>query len=360
MAFRTLQGAGAERFYRERTPVVPWQIPPLLKSVLPLTGGIGASEVLALAVELASALGLSGGAVLVQGTGSRGILLERNLRIRAWDGNDLYRLLLHRVGIRAYQAADRSDGWQQLSSAFAAVAAHVEGDLWRSRLASLSQGLDEGDRAFVRRFFRAAQQTWTRAARWSSVMPASATSPFDVLVRLGSGGAWPLGYWDGRLVVFLLDHHASAVPFEIAEPADNLVPPAAERPVFLATGFRDKESGERWRRHLESLGYHVLYGPVPERGEPIEIQVGRRIREAAAVLAVVDTMDPDFGLPLWIEQELEYAIARKRPAAIVGAAMNLSLGTSPVREISIPSGLAAPRDVPGVADWLAEAVLRST
>jgi hypothetical protein len=136
-----------------------------------------------------------------------------------------------------------------------------------------------------------------------------------------------------RLIVFVLDALGECQTGDLDQPRQPLAPPRTARSIFLASEFQDPQRAQRWRAELEAQGYTVLHGPVPEREATLETSLGQRIREATMTLAVVEGADPDFGLPIWIEHELEYAAARERVAAIFGAAMpQLALGP-PVLEL---------------------------
>lgn len=345
----------AELFYQRPCSVSPGALPTFLRDGLPLAERTDRESLVSLASALAKQIGLGGGVALASCAGSVDFTAAWRCRMLAWDGEDPYREALHRTGIQSYWAADRGNGWQRMSSAYAAAEAQVNGPAWRAQLLRiLAREPDEHSRAYLRCFFRAAQQAWTRAARWISVMPPDEPSPFELIVRLATFGAWPLGFCNGQLIVAVYgnqpDVDTTVEALSTSCPPRVLPTPDSPPCVFLATSFRTCETGERVRQMIEKTGHRVLYGPLPERNETLESQLGRRIGAATAVLAVVDIFDADFGLPIWISEEVHYAVACARPVAMVGAAMEPEPAPFPVHEMPIEA----------IEDWLIMVLRRKT
>jgi hypothetical protein len=71
-------------------------------------------------------------------------------------------------------------------------------------------------------------------------------------------------------------------------------------------------------REIVDRGFAVIHGKVDEHTAP-ERQLGARIRTAPVTVAAVSQIDPDFGVPWWMYQELDFAQACGRPAALLSA-----------------------------------------
>lgn len=287
-------------------------------TALPFSRDEGPGVVLRIARELAGALGLPEEVRIVEGEGSSGLALERAFRLRWWTrGDEPLRAALHRAKTRVYREARETGRWEQLTGAWREAERSVQGDAWRAPLRRLIQDLGPEDAAFVRLAFRAAQQAASRAARWKAVLDGA--NPFIPLTELFAHGAWPLGAVDGALQVFLWNPE---VPSRSeADPTAGIpLSETAGGVLFLSAPFREADRTARWEEALRSRGWKVVHGPVDEETSSPEAQLGERIRGSSAVLGLAGENDPDFGLPWWMFQELDYARACGRPVAILPGA----------------------------------------
>jgi hypothetical protein len=282
---------------------------------LPFSRDDGAGAIIRSAREMAGALGLPEEVRIVEGNGAAGLDLERGLRLRWWtNGDEPLRAALHQAKTRAYREAREIGQWERLTGAWREAERVVQGDSWRAPLRRLVQDLPPQDAAFVRLAFRAAQQAASRAVRWQAVLDDA--NPFIPLTMLFSQGAWPLGVLDGVLQVFVWN--PEALPeFEASSAMDVPVSKEDGDVLFLSVQFRDAERTSRWEEALRSRGWDVIHGPVDEEISPPEIQLGKRIRGAGAVLGLLGESDPDFGLPWWMFQELDYARSCGRPVVLL-------------------------------------------
>lgn len=283
-------------------------------TALPFSRNEEPGGVVRIARELARALGLPEEVRIVEGEGSSGLALERTFRLQWWtSGDEPLRAALHRAKTRVYQEARETGRWERLTGAWREAERVVQGDAWRAPLRRRVQDLGPEDAAFVRLVFRAAQQAASRAARWQAVLDGA--NPFIPLTELFAHGAWPLGVIDGALQVFVWNPQA---PRSEAGSAAEI--PASETSggvLFLSAPFREADRTAQWEEALRNRGWEVVHGPVDEETSSPETQLGKRIRGASAVLGLAGENDPDFGLPWWMFQELDYARACGRPVTIL-------------------------------------------
>ena len=293
-----------------------------LESCLPFSNRVGSAELREQALNLVDALGLSTGIEIIEGNSQSGLVLESRFRLKWWaSGEEPLRAALHRAKAQAYRQARQSERWEELSEAWRRVEKTVRSANWRQHLLDITREANPTADAYLRLAFRAAQQVWSREARWLSIMPASAPDPFTPLVELLVNNAWPLGCHDGSLHVFLWNESVTRASdfgsaFVDACSADKQsFEPQSH--IFLSAQFRDSELIERWKIAFEDQGWDIIHGPVSEDVTPPEVQLGKRIRDARATVGLIDEFDSDYGLPWWMYQELDYAAACKRPVVLI-------------------------------------------
>jgi hypothetical protein len=299
---------------------------------LPFSRRASAAELEECAERFVRGLGLSAGVRVFGGVGLSGLDAERRFRLAWWArGRDPLRAALQRMKVRVFREAEARGASGVLEAAWRAAEREVAGASWRERLRATTRGRAGDDAALLRLAFRTAQQAWSRDARWRAVMRASEPSPFAPMLEMFSGGAWPLGCHDGAVSVMLLDEHAGPSderghPGSESARGETWGAPAAEKVapreraagyIFLSAKFRDSAVTRRWESALASAGWATMHGPVAEEETAPEAQLGARIRAARAVLGICDAPDPDFGLPWWMFQELDYARECGRPVFLV-------------------------------------------
>jgi hypothetical protein len=172
---------------------------------------------------------------------------------------------------------------------------------------------------FLRLAFRLAQQAWTRTARSEAVLGARDDSAMRHALALFRRGVVPLGVRAGALHCFRLDERAPRAPRVDVHVLMSLAR-AGSRRVFLSGAFDGPIMTLRLTERFAALGWKPYFGPLPERDAPLERRLARRVHASAAVVGIVDEIDPDFGLPLWVHQELDYAAACGRPVALASPA----------------------------------------
>lgn len=287
-------------------------------SLLPFSRASNDAALSSLAHEFVERLGLPLAHVrIVEGTGCAGLEGERRFRYAWWThGVEEMRAALQRAKINSFlQAAARAQtghftrAWQRAEQ-------ESHSHTWRVHLRRLTEHAAETDKEYLRLAFRAAQQIWSRSARWQAVMPETCRNPFAPLRELLAAGAWPLGCADGALWLFKWNAHPHNAP-EFA-PAWRKVP-MRSRPgyIFLSAQFRDAALTALWRAALHACGWKTVHGPASEDVDAPEVQLGRQIREARAVVGLIEEIDEDFKLPWWMFQELDYARACRRPVFLI-------------------------------------------
>lgn len=293
-----------------------------IERYLPFSGSLSHSELLVHAQELVETLGLSATARLVEGNAQFALDHERRFRLGWWtNGEEPLRLGLQQSKLYIYRHSRTAQKEERLARAWKHAEKVIRSTPWRRHFLYLIQETDPVGESYFRLLFRAAQQVWSRAARWHAVMPASARSPFVPLVKLIAAGALPLGCHENSLWILLLDE-------TIANTQDFgplLTTPRSAHPkgyVFLSCLFSDSTLTAQWQKAFHENGWKTLHGPVNEDVAPPEAQLGKQIQEAQAVVGLLQRPDPDFGIPWWMYQELDYASFCRRPVILVCQSRN--------------------------------------
>jgi hypothetical protein len=283
-----------------------------LKVTRPLSLAARRSDVQALARALLEALGLEGAVVLFEADADSALKAEAYFRRRWWSGtDDSFRDAVHACKFRAHQAPGRRAA---VTEAWLEMVEHVGSAVWRQRLRRLTAGRSAAEIRYVRMAFAAAQQVWTRAARWDAAL-APEPNPFALIARLFERSCWPVGWSEGSLYVC---QFSPGVGRERRTVFPEFQLPAAKpdgAAIFLSGRFRD-----RFTKHvmgeIVDRGFAVVHGRVGEHTAP-EQQLGARIMAAPVTVAALSRIDPDFGVPWWTYQELDFAQACGRATALL-------------------------------------------
>jgi hypothetical protein len=292
---------------------------PYLGSTTPFSAETAPRDLLR---ELIGSLHANWEVELVAAGAKRCLELECAFRRRWWaGGDDPLRLALSNAKLRAHQFGP-SD---RLAEAFREMRAQVHSPSWRARLRTLAAGASDLERDYFQRAFRAAQQIWTRAARWEVLRELSDTpaqNPFLYMARLFEHGVWPLGFADGRVWAIQLSGSgcADGPRLHIDPGAPTSVFP---RRLYASAEFEEEVSVKCWQSCLSAQGWELVHTRVDENQGPLEHLLGETIRQCAGVLALVDP-DPDFGSPWWVFQEIDYAMACNKPVFVVTSPQSLS------------------------------------
>jgi hypothetical protein len=272
-------------------------------------------------------------------------VLERGLRLALWAGRDEpMRESMHAAAQGMLARVEEHGMERTLGQAWKRAWQVTEGAEWRAALSVATRTASSPRRACMRHFFRAAQQAFTRAARWNSVMPAGGDDLFTLCCDLIAFGVWPLGVEAGVLRL--------AAPCDLPDAFDRGDFPREpavnrdSRSIVLCATFAASNLARKVQAELAHLGWEVSFGPRIERGPPIERLVARDMEAAFAVVAVSESLDPDFGAAWWLRQEVDYAHALGRPVICVGESE-----PAQIREEFRPCEVQAlrPADLPG---WL--------
>jgi hypothetical protein len=269
------------------------------------------------AQELVNILDLPKDIRFVEGDSKVGLDHERRFRIMWWmTGNEPLRMALYHSKMLIYRQCGDSQSDERLTGALRNIEQTLQSLSWRNHLHNLVQKTDLSGKLYLRLFFRAAQQIWSRAARWHAIMPMDIPSPFIPFLKLMSIGAWPLGCHNDSLWVFILNEKIkNTVDFGPPTPIPQQTIPINY--IFLSSLFDNLELITKWREYFHDKGWNTLHGPVCEDVFPPEIQLGKQIQKAGAVVGLLQKSDPDFGIPWWMYQELDYALFCQRPVGLI-------------------------------------------
>ena len=298
-------------------------------------------------------MGLDLEACVVAGGGLAGLRGERRFRLSWWtSGEEPVRAALQRLKTSVYRRAADGRAVALLTEAWRGAEQAVYSEQWRQHLRQLTRGYGTPDDAYLRLAFRAAQQAWSRARRWESVMPGDEPSPFAPLLDLFSVGAWPVGCFGGKVWVFLWEKDSDDGG-EFGPPFSPPGLPVARDFVFLSARFRDSIPVARLETLMRAVGWKVVHGPVSEDAAAPEVQLGARIRESRAVVGLCDAADEDFGLPWWMFQELDYACACGLPVFLASRHGDAGAEWGRTQELyGVAAGQTARDHDPELRRWL--------
>jgi hypothetical protein len=262
--------------------------------------------------RLLETLGLKAQAAVVEATPRQAIASEGLLRRRWWSGqHDDFRDALHAAKFRAYSAPGKQHG---VTQAWREMGEHIRSSEWRNHVRKLTAPLAEPDALSLRIAFGAAAQAWTRAARWHAAF-GSEPNPFAQVAELFGHCCWPWGVRDGVLRIGCVLTQRSAADSALEDSRCVAGAPGGSS-IFLSAPFREPSS-RAIAGQIEAKGWHVIHRQVDERIAP-EIQLGVDIDAAATTVCALVHPDPDFGIPWWMFQELDFAAGRGRPVALLG------------------------------------------
>jgi len=288
-----------------------------LDTYLPLMHNLDHSSLILYSQQLLEIFEISAEIQLVECNSIAGLNQERCFRIMWWtNGDDPLRLALYQSKKSMYHQSLVFKKNEKLSKAWQDTEHVVRSTPWRKHLINLINKTTKSGESYLRLFFRTAQQIWSRAARWHAIMPSDLFSPFVPLIKLMAAGAWPLGCYGDTLWVFLWNEKAKDT-IQFGPPLITPQRITQKDYIFLCFLFQDTGLTARWEKIFQDKGWNTTFGPVNENVAPPEVQLGKKIREARAVVGLLPEPDPDFGIPWWIYQELDYACACNRPAILV-------------------------------------------
>jgi len=285
----------------------------MLLETLPFSGVASRQVISALGDELLSILRLGGGVNVIDADAFAAKSLEADFRRRWWSGDrDPFRDAVHAF---KFQIIQEQAGTGAITAAWEEMTTHVHCSSWRSHLRDLTKNQTPQRIQYLRLAFSAAQQVWTRAARWNAAFPGQA-NPFLLIPRLFENSCWPLGWRDGALQICRYQpategEGAPALP-QFPLPVPNL---RLTNVVFISAPFRQTSTASLLATFTQS-GWTTVHGPVGEDSPP-ERQLAKRINSAHATIGFLPEMDEDFGLPWWMFQELDFARACNRPVALL-------------------------------------------
>ncbi len=283
-----------------------------LDSVLPFSKTPNRSDIQTISRTLLEILGLKGSVEVIETDALVALNAESYFRRRWWYGaEDCFRQALHSC---KFEAHSQPGTGKLVEEAWSKTKKEVHSFGWRSHIRRLSDGFDDQHILFLRLAFGAAQQLWTRAARWNAALP-SRSNPFVPMVNLFEQSCWPLGWREDTLFVCQLSSHAKALKktvFPEFTPACNT---GASRAVFLSAPFAEKFT-QIAINEITGRGWKVVHGRVCENIPP-EPQLGMRIMNTVLTVAIAPSFDHDFGLPWWTFQEIDFARACGRPLAVL-------------------------------------------
>jgi hypothetical protein len=268
--------------------------------------------VVSLAEDLLHLLDLEARLVIVECNASTALNMEAYFRRRWWFGNDdSFRNAVHACKFRAHTTPGKSS---EVTQAWSKMGERVRSADWRNRIRQLALGKTEREKRSLQLIFGAAQQLWTRAARWNAALGPEA-NPFAIMAQLFERSCWPLGLTAGCLYVCGIVPEfmpAPATSFPVYNPQ---VFRRRDRTIFLSASF-NQTTNEPILQEIRDRGFKLIHGRVDEFCAP-ERQLAAKILRAAVTVGFIRCFDSDFGCPWWIFQELDFSTACGRPTALL-------------------------------------------
>ena len=289
-----------------------------LEQSLPFSAEADSQALELIVGRLLQELGLDFPVKVVYGRAEDGTALESGFRRHWWaTGEDAFRAALQRKKWQAHTLAGDAGLTGLLTARWRTTVATVSSESWRAQLRQVQV---PGAEDYYRRAFRAAQQAWTRAARWEihgDVASAERANPFLPLAEAFRYGAWPLGCARSCVWVFVVGKNDRSAPGPELAPGFQLGLECPKARIYASAEFEPYGIVEAWKEWLCGMGWELIHQSVDENNGPPEVQLGRIIGECAGVLGLANP-DPDFGLPWWVFQELDFAGSRGTPVMLAG------------------------------------------
>lgn len=280
-----------------------------LESLVPFSLASDRDEIVSLLEGLRASLQLEGVPTVLPLDPRSAIALEEAVRLKWWsNGDEGLRAALHARGHLMYSRASATEARARLADAWGRADALAHSRRWRDQLLArvTAQGPDWAP--YLRLFFRAAQQTMTRAARWEAIM--GGRSHFQIMLELFARGAWPVGQHRDQIIAIVVGRDALGLA---PHTPDLNVQQADARTVFLAADYRGLHRANALSERLARAGWSVISGRRDEAGAPMEHMLAEEIRRSVGVVALEDVIDADFGRSWWIHQEIQFAVACGKP-----------------------------------------------
>lgn len=287
--------------------------------MLPYTQDLTSAKIHAIGDELLQLLHLPGQPVFLTFNAESGLQLEDNFRLNWWQNrDDQMRHLMHQMAADLYKHNDKGGQYSPvLTNAWMSAANVTNSEAWRLYLSSLLAHATPSEKSFIRLFFRFSQQVLSRLARWNSVVGSTDPSPYAYLWELVVAKTLPLGYLDGRLYLFQLNDQAYDGNSFFSNSKSSITERSA---IFLCFEFKNFDLAKKICDSLNQSEWTVHFGVVNETIEPIEHQLADKILNSFLLIAVVEEIDPDYGLPIWISQEISFAKATDTPVLLITSA----------------------------------------
>ncbi|QEC44484.1 hypothetical protein [Pseudobacter ginsenosidimutans] len=284
---------------------------------LPFANNFNEAAVIKAGNDLLDLFRLTGKTVVIHTSAENAIGIERNFRLSWWaNKNDVLRLAMHNLGkqLDVLAGADPVSR-DKLSMAWHQANSITNSSEWRE--AVKQKCISTSGTIYYQVFFRIAQQCINRAVRWEAVFD-KITSPYFYFWQLISLGVLPLGMMDSTFYVLRdcgNDHdpgNFGSVEFDF-----NLhtIQPGNKK-IFIAHEFNNENIKEIIGK-LQFYQFDIDLGPVASTDIPIEHQLFDRIRQCSHMLVLIDQVDIDFGLPVWISQEVDLAKALGIPVLMI-------------------------------------------
>lgn len=301
---------------------------------LPFSGAMTGSMISGCAGKLLALFQLQGKTRVIAADAQSGIDLERQFRRRWWEHmNDPLKLRMHNLGIGIEEKVSEDPSLiPALHNAWLEADRLTQGVAWRKLIRQLSSG-NEAGKQYIRIFFRIAQQMVNRGARWEAVFGTTLPTPYTYLYEFITGGLLPLGFHDNTFYL----HRLSGVPAGSPLP-DSPATVFTRNRICLCYEFANKEAAASLKTRLESEGYELFHGPVNDYRTPIEFQLAARILHSFAMVVLAESIDADFGLPVWIFQEMDLALALGLPVIVITSAGCQDMFHPPVIPLLYPEG----------------------
>ncbi|MFA7687801.1 MAG: hypothetical protein WCY25_08040 [Moheibacter sp.] len=286
---------------------------------LPFSNEPNEDKIIQISSNLLALLGIESNPKLILAPADDILEIERYFRIKWWtEKEDVLREKMHIVGRELdIVSANNQEAKASISNAWQKANILTNSTDWRKlahkSFSNQSQGI------YNQYFLRIAQQSVNRALRWEAIFPKT-KSPYFYIYKLITFGVLPLGidrdtFYITKESIFSLNENFNFFRYKKIATSSDLKTFAKR--AFIAFEFRNHFNIEKILRSLDIDILEFDFGPVNSYIIPIEHQLYDRIKQCSIMLVIIDEYDNDFGLPIWIYQEIDIAKTLNLPIIII-------------------------------------------
>jgi hypothetical protein len=296
---------------------------------MPFSRPFDLGDVTKISTDLLQLFEISGVTKVISCSSQQALLWERFFRLRWWlQKDDELKHAMHNLGRQLdIKSSNNPEMKMLLSQAWHQAESLTASEAWRSEI-RIRSGVDDLAKLYFQVYFRFLQQCVNRAVRWEALFKDVPT-PYSFLYSLTLYGVFPLGFYENTFHCIKLSPSLGAdtiEPQNVIYGSDLLVKYRNRKRVFISYEFNRSQDLDQLIKRLHFDSIETDLGPVADNIIPIEHQLADRLSACSALLVILESVDEDFGLPIWIFQECDLASTLAIPIVIaINAPEGLSI-----------------------------------